>query len=157
MLQQGAPLLPAQVVDSLSMLAATSLQQRGADQGLHPNVVAKIGTTSALDKPTGAPPLSTPIIATGSAWRPWVAPSVRNDNPSRASPGTSSRGAARRHDGTTPSDDANGRLVSAGNPAVTTHLHALSALREKAREEHPDRHLMRHLGLAAAAAQATVH
>jgi hypothetical protein len=86
MLQQSAPLLPAQVVDSLSMLAATSLQQRGADQGLHPNVVEKpsCGTRSALDTPTGAPPLSKPVIATASAWRPWVAPSVRNDHPSRA-------------------------------------------------------------------------
>lgn len=73
MLQQGAPLLPVQLVDSLSMLAATSLQQRVADS-LQGKFLEESGTLS--DAPTGAPPLSKPLIATASAWRPWVAPSL---------------------------------------------------------------------------------
>lgn len=78
MLQQGAPLLPVQVLDSLSMLAATSLQhQKRADQGLLLSSDAvEIGTVSALDMPIDTPPLSQPIIASASAWRPWVAPSL---------------------------------------------------------------------------------
>jgi len=104
MLQQGAPLLPVQVLDSLSMLAATSLQhQKRADQGLLLSSDAvEIGTVSALDMPIDTPPLSQPIIASASAWRPWVAPSVRHHHLHALSSAP-----LRRHGGTSPTDAAN--------------------------------------------------
>lgn len=61
----SAPLLPMEVFDSLSLLAATSLQT-----GLR-QPDAEIGTMTV---PNIIRPLSSTAMPISSAWRPWVAP-----------------------------------------------------------------------------------